>query len=260
MLNKKNITISVPYFPRKISIPYILTALLIVASFLIGVLITKVQYLEGKSSGTASAGLAQGNTQDGSDPQAAVQDPPGDIKPVSNEDHTIGSKDAKVSIVEYSDLECPFCKSFHPTMQEILKTYGDKVNWTYRHYPLEFHQNAQKEAEASECVNELAGNEKMWEFIDTIFERTTSNGTGFALDKLGPLASELGVDQGTFQSCLDAGKFEKHVKDEMADGAKGGVDGTPATFIIDPRGEVKLISGAQPIEAFKTVIDQALSQ
>jgi protein-disulfide isomerase len=256
VLEKNNNKSSLATIAGNIGVSYILTALLIVAAFLIGVLVTKLKYMEGNTSGTASAQLPQGNDDD----QPIVEEPTGDIAKVTDEDHIRGNKEAEISLVEYSDLECPFCKQFHPTMQEIIKTYGDKVKWVYRHYPLDFHENAQKEAEASECINELAGNDKMWEYIDLIFERTTSNGTGFALDNLGPLAAEIGVDQVQFQSCLDSNKYEQHVKDEMAEGTSAGVSGTPATFIINSKGESKLISGAQPIGAFKTIIDQALSQ
>lgn len=258
--DKKTLTIPLPSIPKKLSMVQILTVLLIISSFLIGVLYTKVQYLEGKNSGNAPAQPAQGNNQAAGNPQAIAQAPTGKIKPISDADHIRGSKDAKVAIVEYSDLECPFCKQFHPTMQEITKTYGDKVNWVYRHFPLDFHQNAQKEAEASECVNELGGNDAFWGYIDKMFEKTTSNGTGFALDKLDDLAAEVGVNQQQFQNCLDSNKYEKHVKDDIADGTSGGVNGTPATFIISSKGEVKFISGAQPISAFKTVIDEALSK
>ena len=97
-----------------------------------------------------------------------------------------------------------------------------------------------------------------WKYTDTIFERTTSNGTGFALDKLGPLAAELGVDQSRFQECLDSGKYEQFVKDQIAEGTASGVNGTPATFVINDKGENELIVGAQPIDAFKSIIDKNL--
>lgn len=225
-------------------------ALLVVAAFIIGSLITKVQYLE-KGATTQTAPQTKPDT-------TAAKEPAGKIKEVSNQDHIRGNKNAKVTLVEYSDFECPFCKQFHPTMLEILKTYGDKVRWVYRHFPLSFHQNAQKEAEASECVAELSGNDKFWEFTDTIFDRTKSNGLGFALQDLAPLAAEIGVDQAKFQTCLDDGKYAQLVKDQMADGGAAGVSGTPATFIIDASGKSKIIIGAQPLESFKAAIDEAL--
>lgn len=183
---------------------------------------------------------------------------PAKAKAVTDADHVKGNKNAKITLLEYSDFECPFCKTFHPTVTELMKTYGDKIRLVYRHFPLSFHANAQKEAEASECIAELGGQDAFWKYVDTIFERTTSNGNGFALDKLGPLAAELGVNQAQFQQCLDSGKYEKLVKEQIADGTATGVSGTPSTFIINSKGESQLVVGAQPIDAFKTAIDKLL--
>lgn len=236
----------------------ILVILLVIASYFLGTLTTKVSYLEKNASSSKSVA--------GTQSQPSIQTPPdkqqstGKAKPIGNSDHIRGNKDAKITLLEFSDLECPFCQRFHPTMQDAMKTYGDKVRWVYRHFPLSFHANAQKEAEASECVAELGGNDAFWTYLDKIFERTTANGTGFALDKLGPLAAEIGVDQAQFQSCLDSAKFEKLVKDQMADGTKAGVSGTPSTFVINSKGESQLVVGAQPIDALKTVIDKYLAE
>ncbi len=258
--NKDKGTITIP-LPSANKTQLVLTILLIVASFLIGSLYTKVQYLE-KNGGSTKAAAAQTAPQVAAPNQAGqrqvAQAPSGKIKDITNKDHIRGNKNAKLSLVEYSDLECPFCKRFHPTMQDLMKTYGDKVRWVYRHFPLSFHQNAEKEAEATECVAELGGEDAFWNYVDKIFEKTTSNGTGFALDQLGPLAAETGVNQSAFQSCLDSGKYSQLVKDQIADGTIGGVSGTPSTFVVDAKGKSKIVVGAQPIDAFKTVIDQAL--
>jgi len=236
----------------------VLIILLIVVAYLLGVQTTKVSYLEKVASNQKTAGAASQTTANDANPQQPSNAEK--VTPVSDSDHVRGNKDAKIALIEYSDAECPFCKRFHPTMQEILKEYGDKVKWVYRHFPLSFHANAQKEAEASECVAEFGDNDKFWEYIDKIFERTTSNGTGFALDQLGPLAAEVGVDQNKFQNCLDSGKYEKLVKDQMADGTKAGVNGTPSTFVVNAKGESQIVVGAQPKEAIKTIIDQYLEQ
>lgn len=241
-----------------IKVTHVMIVLIVIFSFILGSLYTKVQYLEkGAGRGTQVAAANAQATAQAAQPPAA-QPPAGDIKKVTDADHIRGNKDAKVTLVEYSDYECPFCKTFHPTMQELMKTYGDKIRWVYRDYPLPFHQNAAKEAEASECIAELGGEDAYWKYTDTIFERTTSNGTGFALDKLGPLAAEMGVDQTAFQQCLDSGKYTKHVTDQTADGSTGGVSGTPSTFIVGSKGKTQLLVGAQPMSAFKTVIDQEL--
>ena len=143
-------------------------------------------------------------------------------------------------------------------MQQALQEYGDKVAWVYRHYPLSFHANAAKEAEASECANELGGSDAFWKYTDKIFERTTSNGTGFALDQLVPLAKEIGLNEGKFKSCLDSGKYKTHVEQDTSEGTTAGVNGTPATFVVKKDGNSQLISGALPYAQIKQAIEQAL--
>lgn len=143
-------------------------------------------------------------------------------------------------------------------MQQVMKEYGDRVAWVYRHYPLPFHANAPKEAEASECAAELGGNDAFWKYTDAIYERTTSNGTGFALDKLTPLAKELGLNEAKFKQCLDSGKYAKHVQEDMAGGSAAGVSGTPGTIIVAKNGKKDLIGGALPYEQVKSMIDAVL--
>ena len=116
-----------------------------------------------------------------------------------------------------------------------------------------------KEAEASECVNELGGAEKFWKFGDAIYERTTSNGTGFALTALAPLAKEVGVNEKKFQECLDSGKYATKVQSDETDGTAAGVSGTPTTFIVKKDGSATLLSGAVPYAQLKAAIDTALS-
>ncbi len=233
----------------------VLMVLLLIASFFLGRLSSQVEYL--KKGATIGTAVGQAVPQ-AAPPRAAPTLAVDKVKPISDSDHIRGNKDAKVAIIEYSDLECPFCKTFHPNVNDILKTYPDKVKLVYRHYPLSFHANAQKEAEASECVAELGGNDSFWNFIDKLFERTTSNGTGFALDKLGPLAAEVGVNQQSFQSCLDTGKYTKKVQDQFAEGSAAGVTGTPTSFIIDRDGKGEAIVGAQPKESITAAIDKLL--
>lgn len=184
----------------------------------------------------------------------------GNVKAISDADYIRGDKNAKVTLIEYSDYECPFCKSFHPTMQQVMKDYDGKVRWVYRHFPLSFHQNAQKEAEAGLCVGKLGGADKFWTFTDKIFERTTSNGTGFALTDLGALAKESGVNQDKFQTCLDGNEMAARVADEEADGGQGGATGTPTTFVVDKDGKtVAGIPGAYSYAQVKAILDTALA-
>lgn len=238
----------------------ILVGLLVISAFAIGVLYTKVQTLEKQAQVAGQQVVAGGNQPGGA---GAVEAPPpaqqAAKKPeLTSDDRIRGNKNAKVALIEYSDMECPFCKRFHPTMQQVMAEYKDQVKWVYRDYPLNFHQNAQKEAEAGWCIFELGGNDAFWKFVDTLFERTTSNGTGFALDKLGPLAKEVGVDQAKFQSCLDTGKYTKKVQEQMATGTAEGVQGTPGTIILTENGDTQLINGALPYDQVKPMIDTAL--
>lgn len=228
---------------------------LVIASFLLGSLTNKVATLEKSTVPAIAAGGTNQPAQGNPSPSLAPSKKP---KNVGASDHIRGNKNAKITLIEYSDFECPFCKNFDPITKELLKVYGDKIRLVFRHFPLPFHQNAQKEAEAGECIAELGGNDNFWKYTDTIFERTTANGTGFALDNLGPLAAELGVNQQQFQSCLDSGKYEKLVKDSISEGQAAGVSGTPSTFIIDSKGNSQIVVGAQPIDSFKTIIDPLL--
>lgn len=232
----------------------IIVIMLVGAAFIIGSLWTKVNYLE-KNSGakTQPTGNAPDTGTQPDAPQKAAKKPE-----VTNADWYRGGKNAKVVMVEYSDLECPFCIKFHPTMQQVIKEYGDKVKWVYRHFPLSFHANAQKEAEAAECAGKLGGNESFWKYTDAIFARTSGNGTGFALDKLVPLAKELGLNDASFKQCLDSGEMAQKVKNQMAKGTEEGVSGTPGTIIIDSKGDTQFINGALPYDQVKPMIDIAL--
>ena len=175
-------------------------------------------------------------------------------------DHIFGNPQAPVSLIEYSDFECPFCKRFHATPQQIVEAYPDKVNWIYRHFPLSMHNpGAQKQAEASECVAQLAGNEAFWKFTNALYNRTLSGGKGFPLSRLAPLGAELGVNDKQLQECIDSGQNAARVLEDFNEGSQIGLTGTPASILINnASGEIILKVGAQPFEAFKPDIDKML--
>lgn len=180
------------------------------------------------------------------------------VKPVSNQDHIRGNPEAPVKIIEFSDTECPFCKRFHPTMQQALKEYDGKIVWVYRHFPLDaIHSRARKESEATECANELGGNTKFWAYLDRLFEITPSNNN---LDpaELPKIAAYVGLDSAKFTECLDSGKYAQHVADDLADATNSGGQGTPWSIVISPNGKKFPLSGAQPYAAVKTIIEEAL--
>ncbi len=178
----------------------------------------------------------------------------------SARDHIYGNPNAPVSLIEYSDFECPFCKRFHPTAKKLIDSYGGKVNWVYRHFPLPMHNpGAQREAEASECVTQLGGNEAFWKYADAVYTRTQSNGNGFPASQLVPLAKEIGLDEKQFQECLNSGKYASRVQEDVDEGSQIGVSGTPANILLrNDTGDVVVKPGAQPIDDFKSAIDKLL--
>lgn len=183
------------------------------------------------------------------------------IRPVSFErDHVYGNPDAAVSLVEYSDFECPFCKRFHPTAKEIVEVYDGKVNWVYRHFPLAMHNpGAQKQAEASECAAELGGNDAFWTYSDTIYKRTRSGGNGFPLDALVPLAEEIGLDGDAFRRCLEEERFAERVNEDYEEGMRIGIRGTPGNILLhNESGKVIPMPGAIPIETMTPAVDRLL--
>jgi protein-disulfide isomerase len=179
------------------------------------------------------------------------------VKPVSKEkDHIRGNPNAKITLIEYSDIECPFCKRFHGTAKQVMEEYGDQVNWVYRHFPLAFHDPlASKEAEATECVSEIAGNDAFWIYIDSLYENTTSNGKGLTNNQLTEFAVQAGADKNKFNSCLSSNKYAALVKQDLEEGSKAGVSGTPGNIILNNEtGKAVSLSGAYPFESFKEVI------
>ncbi len=192
--------------------------------------------------------------------QAAVAGiPTSSVDAVNSDDHIIGNPNAKIVIVEYSDTECPFCKSFHPTMQKIMNDYGNdgKVAWVYRHFPLPFHAKAPREAEATECANKLGGNAKFWEYLNNVFQITTGN-DNLDLAELPKIAGSIGLDIDAFNKCLDSGEMKATVDKHIAGGKKAGVSGTPFSIILVNKKPVSSINGAQPYEQVKAQIDALL--
>ena len=246
--------------PKMLFVGGIIAGVLVLCT--LGFIILLSIFLKGgfpaSAAGTNSGSALGVNQPTAPAPQPIAQAPTGAVPPVTSTDHVRGDKNAQLTWIEYSDFECPFCKRFHPSMLQMMEEYKGKVKWVYRHFPLSFHQNAQKEAEASDCAAELGGNDAFWKYSDAIFERTTTNGTGFALSALIPLAKELGLNEKKFKECLDSGKYAQHVADDMNGGAAAGVNGTPGSFLIGKDGQAQLVSGALPYEQIKALIDAEL--
>lgn len=205
-------------------------------------------------SGSARAPLAVAPTG-GAVPPGDTGDQVGTVTPVSDDDHIRGNKNAEITLLEYSDFECPFCSRFHPTMIQVLNEYKDKVRWVYRHFPLtSIHPNAQKAAEASECASEQG---KFWEMADKMFEKQAQ---GLTVAQLSTLAKEAGVrDIAKFDTCVSSGKYAQLVAADLASGEAAGVTGTPGTIVIGKDGSQQLIPGALPYESVKQIIDSMLA-
>lgn len=169
------------------------------------------------------------------------------ISPVTDKDHIRGDKDAKVTLIEYSDFQCSYCSKLEPTLVKILADYSGKVRLVYRHYPLNgIHPDAQKAAEAGECA---ADQGKFWEMHDKMF----ANQSTLGINDLKSYAKDLGLDQVRFDSCLDTGDYASKVNQQMTEAETAGLTGTPGTFIND-----RFINGAYPYETFKSIIDELI--
>ena len=198
--------------------------------------------------------IAQGTEQQADNTSAVAK--------VTEKDHIKGDPDAPVKIVVYSDFECPFCKQFHNTMNEIMDTYkasGD-VAWVFRQFPLEqLHPvKAQAIAVASECANEQGGNDMFWKFADRYFELTLSNNRTDIETVIPQIAGEIGLNTSTFNTCRQSGKYDEHIQSEIANAVATGGRGTPWSIIIAPNGKTSPINGAQPLASIKQQIDAAL--
>jgi len=157
-----------------------------------------------------------------------------------------GPAKAPVTIVMWSDYECPFCKRAEPTVGQVMKAYPDKVRLVFRNYPLPFHQHARPAANAALCANAQG---KFWEYHDKAFAASDLSDAN-----LKKIAGEVGLDQKKFDECFDKKQFDAEVQKDIDDGSGVGVSGTPAFFVNG-----RMISGAQPFEKFKEIIDQELA-
>ncbi len=159
-----------------------------------------------------------------------------------------GPANARVEIIEFSDFQCPYCLRAYPVVQQVLSTYGDRIHFVYRNYPLPNHPNALPAAEAAACA---AAQGKFWEYHNRLFDHQ---------DKLGDSdlkehAVALGLDSGKFNTCVNTRKFQKDITADISAANDVGVSGTPAFFVNG-----RPLDGAQPFEAFKELIDEELKR
>jgi protein-disulfide isomerase len=165
-----------------------------------------------------------------------------------------GDKNAPVTILEFSDFECPYCGRFvQQTLPQIISDYIDKgkASLTFRNFPLGFHANARPAALAAQCARDQGGDEMFFKYHDKVY----ANQASLSVDNLKKWASDLGLNTTKFNSCLDSKKFDSVVDKDYQDGQSYGVSGTPAFFING-----RPLTGAQPFSAFKAIIDDELTK
>jgi protein-disulfide isomerase len=239
----------------------ILTVALVILAFMMGSMYTKLQGYEGG----AVAGSQKGEINN---QEAAPVVAGGTEKGVASvdDDPMLGDPNAKITIIEFSDYECPFCKRhYDQTLPQLIQEYVDtgKARIVYRDFPLSFHDPmATKEAVAANCAREQGGDSMYFEYHDEIFERTTSNGNGLSEADLSTIATDLGLNLSSFNTCLNDPAQTEEVKNDVAAAASAGATGTPS-FVVgvaDSDGVVdgELLVGAQPFAAFQAVIDPML--
>jgi len=165
------------------------------------------------------------------------------------EDPAKGSAAAPITIVEFSDFQCPYCARVNPTIKQVEEKYGDKVRLVFRDFPLvQIHRDAAKAAEAGECAHEQG---KFWEMHDKLF----ANQSKLQVEAMKQTATEIGLDAEKFNQCMDSSKYAAEVQKDVDEGSRYGVTGTPAFFING-----RMLSGAQPLEAFTEMIDEELAR
>ena len=221
----------------------LVVGLLLIGAYLIGMQTAKVTYLEDKIE-------TLGSTNQGVSPTPSKVDVEEGNLPI------LGDKNAKVTIIEFSDFQCPYCKQlFDTTLQQIKKDYIDtgKVKLAYRHYPLPNHPNAPVAALASECANEQ---DKFWEYHDKLFAEQNTWGPQDATtvkQTLYSYATQLGMNTSQFTSCVETEKYQAKIDEDVAIAQQIGVSATPTSYVNGTP-----VVGALPYTNFKTILDEQL--
>ena len=199
--------------------------------------------------GSAAAGLANHASEENGD-AGAFRAPSPDY------DYVRGSVDAPITIVEFSDFQCVFCKRLHPVLKELTEIRGDDVKWVYRHLPLTSHSRAVDSAAAAECVGELAGSDQFWTYTDQLFARQ-----GDISDELFvELAVVAGVNEDEFSQCVSRDDVRKSIEVDRDEAIALGARGTPFGVIVTPSNELVPFTGVLSVEQFGAAIDNILAE
>lgn len=200
---------------------------------LLGVAVTLRWMTAALSSATTGAGRANPQLNDS-------------VRTIEQTDHVRGNTNAPVVIIEYADLECPYCKEFHSTLTNFVTDPGvvGRVAWVFRHLPVEeLHSRAQLEAEAAECAGEIGGEPAFWAFVDRVYTITPSN-NGLDPAQLPVIATQVGVDATAFTACVDSGRHRVRVETDTREARSAGAQGTPFTVIFGPNNRSTSLNGA----------------
>ncbi|PCI29954.1 hypothetical protein COB55_01070 [Candidatus Wolfebacteria bacterium] len=179
-----------------------------------------------------------------------------ELRPVDATDHIFGDPNAPITIIEYSDFECPFCGRFHPTLEQVVRERPNEVRWVYRNFPLtSIHSRARGAAIASECVAKLGGNDAFWQFSDTLFKNHRQLGTKLYESRL----EQFGITKEEFSTCVKDPEIARAVDEDTREAAGLGGTGTPFSVIINAKGEATPFSGALPLAHVNSLVDKALT-
>jgi protein-disulfide isomerase len=252
----------ISFFNHNFSLIF-LVLVFFLGGFISGSLWTENQLFKSDGSNLKKNAQVADIEKDSDSPSApSLEEPSSNLEnlpTITEQDHIRGSIDPKITLVEYSDYECPFCNRFHPTMKKLLEEYPNDIAWVYRHYPLPFHSQAQPTAEMAECVAQLGGNEYFWQFSDEVYSQAEAQGPeALEEENLLAIVDKIGLVSSAVKTCVDSGENTKLVTDQKTGGEKAGIQGTPGTVLITKDGEFELISGALPYEQVKAVVEKYL--
>jgi len=206
------------------------------------------RYLEEQQRTTAYRALVEELRKAGPRIEMVLDAPRYEVEPAPD-DPALGAPTAPVTVIEFSDFQCPFCQRVMPTLKRLHDAYGDRVRIVWKDFPLtSIHPEAFKAAEAGQCAREQG---KFWEYHDRLF----ANQQALQPEFLKKYAVELGLDAAKFNACLDTAKYAERVQEQMGVGNALGVSSTPSVFING-----RLVSGAHPYETFAAIIDEELER
>lgn len=199
------------------------------------------------------------NTQPTAEPKATGSLSSDDIAKLTKDTYVKGDESAQILWIEYSDLECPFCKRLHDSgaIKNLEAKYGDKLAFAFKHYPLPFHPTAMPAAQSAECVAEAGGADKYFTFVEKIFSKGTPS-----QDVVDAVVKEIGLNAANIKKCADSGKFKARIDAHMSEGSsKFGVNGTPGNVLINTKtGKYEVVSGAQPEANFDAAIGRLMAE